>query len=118
MQFLADENFPFERISLLIAQGFKVRKAATVYQGKPDIFLLQEAILNKEILLTFDKDFGELIFKSIVKDCEGVVLFRLDKYLPSTPGLILLNLIKEAAIIFTNNLTVIDEHKIRQRPIF
>ena len=117
MEFLADENFPYESINLLITQGFKVRKAAKVYQGKPDIFLLQEAILNKEVLLTFDKDFGELIFKSIVQGCEGVVLFRIDKYLPSTPGLMLLKLIKEAAIIFTNKLTVIDEHKIRQRPI-
>lgn len=118
MRFLADENFPYESISLLITHGFQIRKAAQVYQGKPDIFLLQEAILNKEILLTFDKDFGELIFKSIAKGCEGVVLFRIDQYLPSTPGLILLQLIKKAAIIFTNNLTVIDEHKIRQRPIF
>ncbi len=117
MQFLADENFPYESISLLIAQGFQVRKAAMAYQGKPDIFLLQEAILNKEILLTFDKDFGELIFKSIIKGCEGVVLFRLDQYLPSTPALILLQVIRETEIIFTNNLTVIDEQKIRQRPI-
>ena len=41
MQFLADENFPYESISLLIAQGFQVRKAAMAYQGKPDIFLFR-----------------------------------------------------------------------------
>ena len=117
MQFLADENFPYESISLLITKGFQVKKAAMVCQGKPDIFLLQEAILNKEILLTFDKNFGELSYKSFIKGCHGIVLFRLDQYLPSTPALILLQLITEVEDIFTNNLTFIYEHKIRQRPI-
>jgi len=117
MQFLADENFHLESINLLITRGFQVGKVAMVYQGKPDIFLLQKAILNKEILLTFNKNFGELSYKSFIKGCQGIVLFQLDQYLPSTPALILIQLKTEVEDIFTNNLTFIYEHKIRQRPI-
>lgn len=94
MQFLADENFPFESISLSITPGFKVRNVTRVYKSKPDIFLFHEAILNKEIL-SFNKDFLSLV---------GI------------PTDYTIN--KSSTIWNAPNPTVIDEHKIRQRPIF
>lgn len=117
MKFLADENFPFDSISLLSANEYEIRKAAINFQGKPDNFILKEASLADEIILTFDKDFGELIFKTLMKNCSGVILFRLEHYLPVTPGEMLLKFLQEKQIDFKNNLTVIDENKIRQRPI-
>ena len=117
MKFLADENFLFDSISLLTTNGYAVRKAAINFQGKPDNIILQEASIADEIILTFDKDFGELIFKALIRNCPGVVLFRLENYLPATPGEMLLLLLKDRQIDLKNNLTVIDENKIRQRPI-
>lgn len=73
MQFLADENFPLDSIQLLKEKGFVVRSVFDVYRGKPDTFLLQEAVAAEEIILTFDKDFGELVFKSLIKRYKGVV---------------------------------------------
>ncbi len=117
MNFLADENFPSTSIQLLIEKGHTVINAAILFHGKPDSFLLEQAVIQKAIILTFDKDFGELIFKTPTLTCEAVALFRLQKYLPQTPGKILLNILQEQTIILLNHLTVIDENKIRQRPI-
>ena len=117
MQFLADENFPIDSISLLVEHGFSVRKAGLLFTGQTDVFLLQEAVSQQEIILTFDKDFGELIFKSLIKGCMGIVLYRLQKFLSSTPGKILLNLLQKDSITLQGNFTVIDEDKIKQKPL-
>lgn len=117
MHFLADENFPLYSIELLKEKGFAVRSVFDILRGKPDIFLLNEAIIAKEIILTFDKDFGELIFKTMVKGSCGIVLFRMENFLPSTPAEILIDIIVTKRISLDNNFTVIDADKIRQRPI-
>jgi predicted nuclease of predicted toxin-antitoxin system len=40
-------------------------------------------------LLTFDRDYGELIFRYQYKPEKGVIYLRLDKYQPQEPGLII-----------------------------
>ncbi len=117
MQFLADENFPLDSIQLLKEKGFVVRSVFDIYRGKPDPFLLKEAVAAEEIILTFDKDFGELVFKSLIKGCKGVVLFRIEKFLPEIPAQLLISIINEGNISLENNFTVINADKIRQRPI-
>jgi predicted nuclease of predicted toxin-antitoxin system len=117
MQFLADENFPLDSILLLRKNDYQVRSVFDLYRGKADIFLLQEAATPEEIILTFDKDFGELIFKSMIRSCKGVVLFRIENFLPEIPALLILDIIREEKITIGNNFTVIDENKIRQKPI-
>ena len=117
MQFLADENFPLDSIQLLKEKGFVVRTVFDIYRGKSDPFLLKEAVAAGEIVLTFDKDFGELIFKSLIKGCRGVVLFRMEIFLPALPAQLLISIIHEGNISIENNFTVIDSDKIRQRPI-
>ena len=107
MQFLADENFPFESINILIQNNVSVRKAGILFTGQSDIFLLHEAVSQKEIILTFDKDFGELIFKSLIKGCSGIVLYRLKKFMPSMPGEILLSLLQKKNIIFDGILQLL-----------
>lgn len=117
MQFLADENFPQDSIEFLREEGFSVRSVFDVFRGKPDSFLLQEAVAVEEIILTFDKDFGELVFKSLLKGCCCVVLFRFEQFLPVMPAQILIDIINVGNIELENNFTVIDKDKIRQRPI-
>lgn len=46
---------------------------------------MQLAIDEGRILLTFDRDYGTLVFKDGYRPV-GVVYFRLDDYLPDSPG--------------------------------
>ena len=112
MHFLADENFPHPSIHYLIKNSISIVVASHLFIGKPDTFLLANAV-TQQIIITFDKDFGDLVFQSRLPAPQGIILFRLKQYLPDTPGKMLLNLIKND-YNFTGFFTVITEQKIRQ----
>ena len=76
---------------------------------------MEIAARNAMIILTYDKDFGELIFKDLKKHPSGVILFRLTNDYPEYAGELLLNIINEDKLILENHFTVIDDTKIRQR---
>jgi predicted nuclease of predicted toxin-antitoxin system len=67
MRLLADENVPLKAIELLRKMGYDVLSISesTPQACDRDIMMLAEE--EGRILLTFDKDFGELAFNSITK---------------------------------------------------
>ena len=70
---------------------------------------------RKRILVTFDKEFGYLVFKKKIKSF-GVLLLR---FIPSSPEYVakrIDELIKEK-VRFENSFIVVDEEKIRIRLI-
>jgi hypothetical protein len=76
MRFLADENFPRLAAVALESAGHDVVWVRLSMPGAPDRDVLAAAARESRILLTFDKDFGELAARSALPaDC-GVVLFR------------------------------------------
>lgn len=78
MKLLADENMPQSAVHLLRQRGHDVRWVRTDCAGISDEEVLKLAQNDKRILVTFDKDFGELAFKSKLPTSSGIVLFRLD----------------------------------------
>ncbi len=76
MRLLANENFPGPAVHALRAAGHDVLWARTEMAGQDDPAILLRAQQEQRILLTFDKDFGDLAFRSgLPSDC-GVILFR------------------------------------------
>jgi len=77
MRFLANENFPLDAVTALREVGHDVRWIRSDEPGISDQQVLEHALTENRVLLTFDKDFGELAFREgIVASC-GIVLFRL-----------------------------------------
>lgn len=62
MRLLADENFPGSVIDVLSAQGHDILAAARTMAGAADSEILARACAEKRWLLTFDTDFGDLVF--------------------------------------------------------
>ncbi len=56
--------------------------AANNLAGEPDSVILQAALDQDRILLTFDHDFGELVFRHRYPPAPGIVLFRLHQLPP------------------------------------
>jgi len=83
MRFLADENIPRRAVEALRALGHDVVWACEAMAGQADVVLVEEAFRQDRVILTFDKDFGELAFRRGLSGASGVVLFRIP--LPS-PG--------------------------------
>lgn len=77
MNFLANENFPLDAVEALRAAGHDVAWIRTDAPGSTDPQVLARAVAEQRILLTFDKDFGDLAFNAGLPTGCGIVLFRL-----------------------------------------
>ncbi len=63
MQFLANENIPSKSISILRNAGYDVIAIGEESPGISDRDILNRAQIEHRIILTFDRDYGELIYK-------------------------------------------------------
>ena len=76
MRVLANENFPKDAIEALRKCGHDVSWVREEKPGIGDREVLQIAQAEKRLLITFDKDFGELAFRQRLSAEVGIVLFR------------------------------------------
>lgn len=63
MRFFADENISPIVVGALRAAGHDALSATIVMPGAPDEDVMERAFAEARILVTEDKDFGELAFK-------------------------------------------------------
>jgi len=77
MRILANENFPGEAVDTLRLHGHDVAWVRTDAPGSSDQQVLKWARTDDRILITFDKDFGELAFRSRLPASSGIILFRI-----------------------------------------
>ncbi len=115
MKLLANENIPAKSVHYLRSRGFDILSIGMDDPGISDAAVMAIAISQERIILTFDRDYGELIFRYNYKPASGVIYLRLDQYEPEEPGLIIEKIITNTEIEFTRALTVIDKNGIRQR---
>ena len=114
-RFLADENFPGASIRLLREAGHEVTAIIEEMAGAEDTQVLARAVQEKQIVLTFDRDYGELIYGKRLPAPPGVVYFRLDKAPPGEPAKVLLLILALNAIRLEGNFTTLEEAQFRQR---
>jgi predicted nuclease of predicted toxin-antitoxin system len=116
LRFLANENFPAAAVASLAAAGHDVAWVRIVAPGMPDPDVLAWAAREHRILLTFDKDFGELARGSALPRTCRVVLLRMPMPKPEEAGLRLAArspLAKIGPAIFS----VIEPGRVRMRPL-
>ncbi len=77
MNLIADESVDAEIISRLRQNGIKVISIAEELPSITDKEVLQIAYKNKDLLITEDKDFGELAYRLKFKH-HGILLIRLN----------------------------------------
>lgn len=83
-RYLANENFPALVVQHLRQLGNDVLYAAENMVGAVDPVILQTALAQDSVLLTFDRDFGELVYRQRQPSAPGIVLFRLQHLPPAT----------------------------------
>ncbi|MGC8979559.1 DUF5615 family PIN-like protein [Caldisericum sp.] len=76
MKFLANENIPIELVEELKNLRYDILRADNFKKGLKDQDVLELAFKERRILITFDKDFGELAVKQ-KKKVIGVILLRI-----------------------------------------
>ncbi|KAA5537276.1 hypothetical protein F0919_06285 [Taibaiella lutea] len=113
--FLANENFPKPSTIKLRTNGYDVKSIQEDSPGISDSEVIKIASELNLIILTFDSDYGELIFKYAKETPPAVIFFREKGYDPEFAGAALLSLLKSKSLIFSNAFTVIESNNVRQR---
>lgn len=114
MRFLANENFPDPSIHILRGRGLDVRSIRTDAPGIPDLEVIAKAKAEDRIVLTFDKDYGELIFKHGMEHPPAVLFLRYRGADPTVAATLVLELVASGTTL-DGRFTVIEEEGIRQR---
>lgn len=77
MRFLADEDVPRAIVLALREAGHDVTWIRETSPGIRDEAVLASAVADHRVLLTFDKDFGDLVYRVGRPASCGVVFFRI-----------------------------------------
>lgn len=115
MKLLANENFPLNSVKYLIEKNYDVKAVGIHNASVSDEDVIQIAINEERLIITFDRDYGTLIFKHNLKPAKGVLYLRLDKYDAEEPGRLVHELLSGNKYVFDKTLTVFDGTLIRQR---
>ena len=117
MKLLADENIEREFIETLRKAKFDVISVFEDYIGSTDDEILQIAVNEQAVILTYDTDFGELVFRFRL-DSYGVILLRLSGLsMPEKIGKAIIAL-RDYEAKLENAFTVISENSVRIRRSF
>lgn len=84
MRILANENFPGPVVRALRELGHDVAWVREFMRGAADGVVLERAQAEQRVLITFDKDFGELAYRYRLPSTCGINLFRLAGSHPET----------------------------------
>lgn len=114
MRFLANENFPAPSTAALREAGFDVRSIQEDLPGIPDEEVIRIARSEERIILTFDKDYGEIIFKYGSEDPPAVIFLRYRGSDPHQAARFILDILEKGPDI-EDRFTVIEAEGIRQR---
>lgn len=76
MRFLVDESTGVKVSQFLESLGYNSKSAKENFRGSSDIEILKQARKENRILVTNDKDFGDLIFNQKL-NTSGIIFLRL-----------------------------------------
>lgn len=116
MRILADENCPRNLVDVLDELGHDVVWIRTDSPGVKDPAILARAQRENRIVLTFDKDFGELAFRHKLPAQSGIIFCRLHGLSPAKLVEIVLAALANQDS-WAGLFTVIAEDRIRVVPL-
>lgn len=115
-KFLVDESTGVKVVHALRIEGFDVQSVFESFPGISDTQIIQYAYNDGRIIITNDKDFGELIYRKQMP-AVGVILLRLKDESSENKIKIVLEVIDKYITRLKSNFIVATENNIRIRPL-
>ena len=116
VRWLANENFPAPSVAVLRASGHDVLFIAESYSGIDDTEVLALARKEGRWLVTFDRDYGELLFARNNAPPPAVILLRVTSYRPEEPAAWLEQMLCDQDKLL-GKFTVFTGKELRARPL-
>jgi len=113
LRILANENVPGPAIEAMRAAGHDVVWMFEGRRGLDDPMVLKQAQAEGRILITFDKDFGELVYRGGADASAGVVLIRISTRSPEEAADRILRELAAHAEELPGHFTVVGDHGVR-----
>ncbi|MBI4741635.1 MAG: DUF5615 family PIN-like protein [Betaproteobacteria bacterium] len=113
---LLDENFPAPAARLLGVSGLDVLAVRDACPGWVDEEVLALAVAEQRWIITFDRDYGDLVFKMNFTPPPAIVLLREPHYRPAEPANWVLSLLVQPEI-YLGRFVVFTRDKVRARPM-
>ena len=117
MRLLADENIPLDTVRALRDAGHDVYSATESGPGAPDLAHIERAMSEDRLIVTFDRDFGELAVRGTHKPRAGVLLLRITPKNAQEITQLVLGLIARTDVEWRDRISVVDDTHVRQRRI-
>lgn len=114
MRLLADEGVDSQIVERLRGDGHGVLYVAEMEPGVSDEIVLDMAWRDTAVLLTADKDFGELVFRQ-GRAARGVVLLRLQGMPPERKARMVSTALDEHSDEMCGNFSVVTPGSVRIR---
>ncbi len=118
LKLLANENLPRQLVAALRSRGHDVRWVLEEQRGIADPVVLREALAEQRVLLTGDKDFGDLVFREGRDASCGVILMRVHGTTSQTELTgIVLPVLESHETDWPGHFAVIERKRVRIRPL-
>lgn len=112
MRFLADESCDFRVVKALREAGYDVKAIAEMMPGISDDEVAGLSVCEMRILITEDKDFGQLVYTKSQASC-GIIFIRFPAndrlHLPD----MVVRLVREHSQMLYNRFVIVQPKRIR-----
>jgi len=116
MNLLADEGVDGPVVERLRQDGHAVLYVAEMVPGIADEEILRKANEHLSLLVTADKDFGEMVFRQNLLSAGGVVLIRLAGLSPKGKAAVVSKVFRDRGTELPQAFSVISPGRVRIRP--
>jgi len=107
---------PGEAVEALRNEGHDVSWARTHAPGRSDEAILAQSQAEDRILMTFDKDFGELAFRWGLPASCGIILFRLEIQGSARATALVLSALRSRSD-WVGHFSVVERERVRMKPL-
>lgn len=116
MRLVADESCDFSVVLALRAAGHDVASITEVMAGADDDKVITVARTERRLLLTEDKDFGQLVFAA-ARESSGVILIRYPMSARSALTAAVLKLLTDRGDDLYSRFAVLEPGRVRVSPL-
>ena len=117
IRLLLNENVPLASIDVLRRAGWDTAAIIEDSPGLSDAEVMARAHQEQRIIVTFDRDYGELLYRRHLPAPSGILYLRFVPLTPKEPGDYVLRVLNHPTLSLDGYFTVADRRQIRQRPL-
>jgi len=115
-RFLANENIPRPVVVAVRNAGLDVAWVTELRPGADDDAVLALSVSEDRVLVTFDKDFGEMVFRKGRNACCGILLFRTRLQSPEHLSRFVVRVLSQP-VHWNDSFSVAEPDRIRSVPL-